>query len=90
MWSFNAFSKDGNSQELEAAKVLLDNWFQDLKIKTTKWRVPQDIWRSLLPIAHILLELDRTAVWYMQGDVAKAKSLDSYPSVKDIFAEVSR
>ena len=43
MWNFKPFSIVENSQEIEVAKVLLNNWFQILKIKTSRWRVPQII-----------------------------------------------
>ena len=46
--------------------------------------------RSLLKIAHIQLELDHTAVWYMQGAKEKVKPLDYYPIVKDIFQELAQ
>ena len=69
---------------------MLENWFQNLKIQTTRWRVPQNIRLSLPKIAHIQLELDNTAVWYMQGAKAKAKPLDYYLIVEDIFRELAR
>ena len=40
--------------------------------------------------SHIQLELDHTSVWYMQGIDLNAKSLDYYPSVNQIFWELSR
>ena len=40
--------------------------------------------------SHIQLELDHTSVWYMQDEDPKAKSLDYYPSVDQIFQELSR
>ena len=43
MWRFKPFAQTGTMQELEKGKVLLENWFQQLKIQMTKWRVPQNI-----------------------------------------------
>ena len=40
MWRFKPFSKKGTLHELERRKVLLENWFQQLKFRTTRWRVP--------------------------------------------------
>ena len=77
-------------KELENGKVLLENWFQTLKVQTTRWRVPQNIRRSLPKIAHIQLEFDHTTFWYMQGAKAKAKRLDYYSTVDDIFQELAR
>ena len=90
MWRFKPFSHTGTLKELENGKVLLENWFQQLKLQTTKWRVPQNIRWSLPKTAHIQLELDHTAVWYMQGVKEKAKTLDYYPIVEDIFWELAR
>ena len=59
MWHFKPFSMARTPLEQEERKVLLEHWFQDLKIKTARWRVPQNIQRCLPPIAHIQLELDR-------------------------------
>ena len=67
MWRFKPFSHNGMLKELENGKVMLENWFQNLKLQTTRWRVPQNIRRSLPKISHIQLEIDHTAVWYMQG-----------------------
>ena len=79
MWNFNPFSIPENSQELEASKVLLDNWFQNLKIKETRWRVPHNIERILSLTAHIQLELDHIVVRFMQGTIGKSKPLNYYP-----------
>ena len=43
MWRFKPFSHNGKLKELENGKVMLENWFQNLKIQTTRWRVPQNI-----------------------------------------------
>ena len=36
------------------------------------------------------MELDHTSVWYMQGEDSNAKALDYYPSVDQIFQELSQ
>ena len=89
MWRFKPFSQNGTLKELANGKVMLENWFQNLKIQTTRWRVPQNIRRSLPKIAHIQLELDHRTVWYMQGAKEKEKPLDYYPTVEDIFRELA-
>ena len=76
-------------KELAKGKVLLENWFQQLKVHTTRWRLPQNIQRSLPKTAHIQLELDHTAVWYMQGAKEKEKTLDYYPTIEQIFLELA-
>ena len=43
MWRFKPFSQKGTLHELERRKVFLENWFQQLKIHMTRWRVPQNI-----------------------------------------------
>ena len=65
MWRFKPFSQTGTMKELAKGKVMLENCFQQLKIQTTRWRVPQNIRRSLPKTAHIQLELDHTVMWYM-------------------------
>ena len=90
MWRFKPFSQRGTLQELESGMVPLENWLQQLKVRTTRWRVPQNIRRSLPTNSHIQLELDHTSVWYMQGCDSNAKALDYYPSVDQIFRELSR
>ena len=62
MWRFNPFAQNGTLKELANGKVMLENWFQNLKIQTTRWRVPRNIRRSLPKTAHIQLELNRTRV----------------------------
>ena len=50
----------------------------------------ENIQRNLPTNSHIQLELDHTSVWYMQGDNSNAKALDYYPSVDQIFWELSQ
>ena len=90
MWHFNLFSMAIIPLEQEEGKVFLEHWFQNLKIRTTRWRVPQNIRRCLPPTTHIQLELDHTTVWHKQGSSAKAKPLEYYPIVEEIFIELAR
>ena len=53
MWRFKPFAQTGTMKELAKGKVLFENWFQQLKFRTTRWRVPQNIRRSLPKNAHI-------------------------------------
>ena len=64
---FKPFSQTGTPHELGQGKFFLENWFQQLKVCTTRWRVPQNIQQNLPTNSHIQLELDHTSVWYMQG-----------------------
>ena len=66
MWHFKPFSMVGTPQELEEAKLFLENWFQNLKVQTTRWRVPQNIRICLPSKAHIRLELTT-----LQSDIHK-------------------
>ena len=52
--------------------------------------MPQNIRRNLPADSHIQLELDHTSVWYMQGQDPKAQDLDYYPTVEQIFRELTR
>ena len=90
MWRFKPFTQTGTMKELENGKVMLQNWFQQLKIQMTRWKVPQNIRRSMPKNDHIQLELDHTAMWYMQGAKTKARTLDYYPTVEDIFWELAQ
>ena len=83
MWRFKPFSHNGTLKELENGKVLLENCFQTLKVQTTRWRVPQNIRRSLPKTTHIQLELDHIAVWHMQGAKEKLKEKPLKERVND-------
>ena len=76
MWHFKPFSMARTPLEQEEGKVFLEDWFQNLKIRTTRWRVPQNIRRYLPPTTHIQLELDHTAVWHEKGSTVKSNPLD--------------
>ena len=43
MSRFKPFSQNGTMKELAKGKVVLENWFQQLKVDTTRWRVSQNI-----------------------------------------------
>ena len=43
MWHFKPFAMARTPLEQEESKVFLEHWFKDLKIRTTRWRVPQNI-----------------------------------------------
>ena len=90
MWCFKPFSMARTPLEHEEGKVFLEHWFQNMKVRTARWRVPQNIRRCMPPTTHIQLELDHTAVWHQQGSIAKEKPLDYYPTVEDIFTELAR
>ena len=52
--------------------------------------MPQNIRGSLPKIAHIHLEIDHTIVWHIQGEKEKAKPLDYYPTVEEIFHKLAQ
>ena len=54
------------------------------------WRVPQNVQRSLPSTTHIQLRLDHTSVWYLQGVGGASRELKFYPSVEDIFGDLTR
>ena len=43
MWHFKPLSMARTPKEQEEGKLLLEHWFQNLKVQTTRWRVPQKI-----------------------------------------------
>ena len=53
MRRFKPFSQKGTLHKMERGKVLLDKWFQQLNVCTTRWRVPQNIQRNLPANSHI-------------------------------------
>ena len=50
---------------------------------------PEHPTKSIGEIPH-MLDIDHTAVWYMQGEASNSKALDYYPSVDQIVQELSR
>ena len=89
MFNFRSFSMNNLKQLIERAKMLFEQWFQILKLKCGKWRVAQNVRRSLLGSAYIDLQLDHTRVWSGVDGVGDASDLDYIPTVVDIYAEIS-
>ena len=52
--------------------------------------MPQNIRRHLPADSHIQLELDHTSVWSSNTQDSNARDLDYYPTVDQIFRELSR
>jgi len=69
--------------------MLFEKWFQNLKVKCGKWRVAQNVRRSLPGGAYVDLQLDHTKVWSAVEEASTASDLDYIPSVADIYAELS-
>ena len=65
-------------------------WLLQVKSACHKWRVPQNIRWALPLTCHIELGLDYTKLWYADGQVAELVDLPYYPSVEQIFAELSQ
>lgn len=75
---------------LEWSKLLFEQRFQNLKIKCGKWRVAQNVWRSLPSSAYVDLQLDHIRIWSGADNAKDAKDLNYIPSVVDIYADLSR
>ena len=90
MFNFKSFSMNNLKQLLERAKMLFEQWFQNLKLKCGRWRVAQNVRRSLLGSAYVDLQLDHTRVWRWVDGAKGAEDLDYIPSVVDIYADLSR
>ena len=43
MWNFKSFSLNGFRLGAGATQIWLDTWFHALKIKNTRWKVPQNV-----------------------------------------------
>ena len=65
-------------------------WLLQVKFACHKWRVPQNIHRALPLTCHIELGLDYTKLWYVDSQAAELVDLPNYPSVEQIFAELTR
>lgn len=90
MQNFKSFTFGGSRLGPSIVKIWLEVWFQNLKTVFTRWRVPQNVRRSLPSSAHIQLELDHTKVWHLQGIGGAARTLKFYPSIDEIFNELNR
>jgi len=75
---------------LERAKIWFEQWFQNLKIKCGKWRVAQNVRRSLLGTAYVDLQLDHTRILSEADNAEDVEDLDYIPSIVDIYANFSR
>jgi len=71
-------------------KQLFEMWFQNLKLKCGKWRVPQPVRRSLPDSVQVDLQLDHTRIWSGTDSAPEAVDLDYSPTVVAIYAELSR
>ena len=89
MFNFRDFSMH-NKQVSGHPKQLFELWFQNLKVKCGKWRVPQYVRRSLPDSVQVDLQLDHTRVWSSVENAQEAVDLDYSPSVVAIYADLSR
>lgn len=90
MFNFRSFSMNNPNQLIERTKMLFEQWFQNLKLKCGRWRVAQNVRRSLLGSAHVDLQLDHTRIWSGVDGARDADDLDYIPSVADIYAKLSQ
>jgi len=90
MLNFRSFSMNSPKPMLERSKILFELWFQNLKIKCRKWRVTQNVHRSLPGSAYVDLQLDHTRVWSGGEKSEDAADLDYIPTIVDIYADLSR
>lgn len=89
MFNFRALSWKNPKSLIDRAKIFFEQWFQNLKLKCGRWRVAQNIRRSLPGSAHVDLQLDHTRVWSKIDGTQDASDLDYVPSTKDIYADLS-
>jgi len=89
MFNFRSFSMNNPNQLIERTKMLFEQWFQNLKLKCGRWRVAQNVRRSLPGSAHVDLQLDHTRIWSGVDGAGDADDLDYIPSVADIYAKLS-
>ena len=62
----------------------------EFKLKCGRWRVAQNVRRSLPGSAYVDLQLDHIRIWSGVDCVGDADDLGYIPSVADIYAELSR
>lgn len=89
MFNFRSFLVNNPKKHMDKAKMLFEQWFQNLKVKCGRWRVAQNVQRSLPSGAYIDLQLDYTRVWSGVDEVGTASDLDYIPLVAEIYAELS-
>ena len=89
MFNFRRFSMT-STQDPQVAEKYFENWFQNLKLKCGKWRVPQVIRRSLPANVQVDLQLDHTKIWSGAEGTLDAEDLEYIPTVAALYAELSR
>ena len=90
MYNYACFKVKEKSMGDPNPKQIFTMWLQQVKSACYKWRVPQNIRWALLVTCHIELALGHTKLWYVKDQAAKLTELPFYPSVNEIFRELSR
>lgn len=90
MYNYSCFKIKAKDKGEPSPKEMFAMWLQQIKSAFHKWRVPQNIHRSLPPTCHIKLGLDYTKLWYVDGHAVEPVELTYYPMVDQIFGELTQ
>ena len=90
MYNYTCFKIKSKIKGDPSPKEIFSMWLLQVMPAYHKWRVPQNIHWALPPTCHIELGLDYTKLWYTDDQAAGSIDLPYYPSVEQIFVELSR
>ena len=90
MYNYTCFKIKSKIKGDPSPKEIFSMWLLQVKSACHNWRVPQNIHRDLPSTCHIELGLDYTKLWYTDDQAAEPVDLPYYPSVEQIFGELSR
>lgn len=90
MYNYKCFKIKSKIKGDLSPKEIFSLWLLQAKSACHKWRVLQNIRRALPLTCHIELGLDYTELQYADDQAAKPVDLPYYPSVEQIFGELSR
>ena len=90
MYNYTCFKINSKIKGDPSPKEIFSMWLLQVKSAYHKWRVPQNIRWALPPTCHIELGLDYTKLWYVDGQATKSVNLPYFPSVEQIFGELSQ
>jgi hypothetical protein len=90
MYNYTCFKSKSKIKRDPSPKEIFSMWLLQIKSSCHKWRVPQNIHRALPPTCHIELGLDHTKLWYADGQGAELVDLPYYPTIKQIFGELTQ
>ena len=90
MYNYACFKIRAKNLAIPNPKHIFTMWLQEVKSACHKWRVPQNIHWALPPTFHIELGLDHTKLWYVDDQATEPTELSSYPTVNEMFGELTR